>query len=164
MFKLAKSLAILGRGPQPKLAKVLQIAGIIETTLEHVLAKSAAADEALMKQAETEAALAHQQRLTQDQSETIKILEQTKENLKKQAEKLTQEVERITRAHQQAIDHANAQVVEGKRALLSDIRSLLEPKIGDAKLYLDRPNPVAPQALRLIGEMAEALKSKEVRQ
>ena len=163
MSKLAKSVLALGRGANPKLGRLAQITMVIETILMQVRERSAAADEALRKQTETEGTLTQQQRLNLEQKEAIQTLEQAKKNLETRVNGLTQEVERLGRAHQQAIDHTNAQVVEGKRAMLTDIRSKLDPKISDAKLYLDRPSPVASQALRLIEEIAEALKSKEVR-
>jgi hypothetical protein len=47
--------------------------------------------------------------------------------------------------------------------MLTDLRTKLEPKLKDAKLYLDRPTPVAAQALRLIAEMEEILKTRDAR-
>ena len=164
MSKLAKSVIALGRGPHPKFGKLAEITTAIDTTLEHVHERAAAAEDALRKQAETEGALAEQERLARQQDETIRALEQANNKLEARANELTQEVERLGRAHQMAIDHTNAQVAEGKRALLTEIRSKLDPKLTDAKLYLDRPSPVVPQVLRLIGEITEALKSKETHQ
>jgi hypothetical protein len=162
MAKLAQSLVAIGRGSKPKFGKLGQTTAVIESTLEHVRERTMAAEQALSKQAETDAALAEQQRTNAQHEETIKTLQETNKKLQAQVNSLTQQVGNVSQAHQQSIDHTTAQVAEAKGALLADIRSHLDPKLTDAKLYLDRPAPVVPQALRLLAEIAEILKSKEV--
>jgi hypothetical protein len=125
--------------------------------------KSVAADMALRKQAELEGALAEQLHVRGEHEEKIQELVSEKEGLEQRSREQAGEMERLGTAHQQAIDHADAQVAEGKKAMLTDLRTKLEPKLKDAKLYLDRPTPVAAQALRLIAEMEEILKTRDAR-
>jgi hypothetical protein len=163
MTRLAKRVITAGRGQQPKLGKLAEIAQIAAITLEHVGEKSVAADMALRKQAELEGALAEQLHVRGEHEEKIQELVSEKEGLEQRSREQAGEMERLGTAHQQAIDHADAQVAEGKKAMLTDLRTKLEPKLKDAKLYLDRPTPVAAQALRLIAEMEEILKTRDAR-
>ena len=162
MQNLARSMFVAGKGRRPKFAKVVEIASTVEKVLTHLREKEAAANSAIRKLEQVEGALIEQRRITGGQAQVIQQLENDKSSLLARVTNLNAEVEKWKQLHQQIVDHTSSQVAEGKRELLTDLQSKIQPKLGDAKLYANRPDPAVDQVLRLLGEVSQILQAKEV--
>ena len=55
----------------------------------------------------------------------------------------------------------NQAIAEAKKTLRTDLQSKIRPKLGDARLYADRPAPAVDQVLRLLGEVEQVLGATE---
>jgi len=158
---LARALFAAGRGGHPRFAKVVEIASTVETVLAHLREREAAADASIRKLDQVEGALAEQRRINGEQAQAITKLEGETSQMQTQVTNLTAEVSKWKQFHEQAVNHTNSAVAEGKKTLLSDLQSRIRPKLGDARLYANRPAPAVDQVLRLLGEVEQALGQKE---
>jgi len=158
---IAKALFAAGKGRRPKYAKVVEIASTVETVLTHLREREATADAAIRKLEQVEGALAEQRRINGDQAETIRKMEGETAQMQTQVNDLTAEVSKCKQLHEQAVSHTSSAVAEGKKTLLNDLRSKIRPKLGDARLYANRPAPAVDQVLRLLSEVDEVLGTKE---
>jgi len=163
MARIAKALVTLGRGKRPKLAKLPEIGVTIESVLRHVSEKVSVADAAIGKLEQTEQSLAAQKALNQQQSATMQTLETNTKELENQVRNLNGEVDRLTTLHQQALDHAQSQISEARSTMFTILKSKIQPKLTDAKLYANRPSPAVDQVLRLLGEIEQSLNSQEMK-
>ena len=161
MVRVARALAALGRGKRPKLAKLPDMSVAVESVLSHLREKMVEADAAIRNFKETEQALTAQQVLNTQQAETIQTLESAKRGLEKQTASLAAEVGRLKDLHQQALDHAQSQVDEARRAALTSLKSKIQPKVRDAHLYANRPSPAVDQVLRLLAEIDQVFTAQE---
>ncbi|NLH75308.1 MAG: hypothetical protein GX456_19870 [Verrucomicrobia bacterium] len=161
MQYLARALYAAGKGGHPKLAKVVEIVSTVETVMTHLREKESTADAAIRKLEQLEGALTEQRRINSEQAETIRKMEREKEQMQTQMNELTAEVSKWKQLHEQAVSHTGSAVAEGSKTLLNDLSSKIRPKLGDARLYVNRPTPAVDQVLRLLGEIEEVLGTKE---
>ncbi|MCX8157521.1 MAG: hypothetical protein N3J91_13930 [Verrucomicrobiae bacterium] len=161
MSNLARALFTALKGEHPRFSKVVEISSTVETVLTHLQERESTANAAIMRLEQVEGALTEQRRTIGEQAETIRKLESEIARMQTQVTNLTAEVSRWKHLHEQAINHANSMVAEGKKMLLADLQSKILPKIGDARLYANRPVPAVDQIVRLLGEMEQVLQAKE---
>lgn len=161
MENLAWGLFTAGKGEHPKFAKIVENASTVATVLTHMREKEATADAAIRKLEQVEGALTEQRRLNGEQTETIQKLVGETAQIQTQVSTLTTEISKWKQLHEQAVNHTNSAVAEGRKTLLTDLQSKIRPKLGDARLYANRPAPVVDQVLRLLGEIAQVLEVKE---
>lgn len=161
MGNLAKAMFAALKGDHPRLVKIVEIASIAETVLSHLRERESIADVAIRKLEQVEGALAEQRRTNGEQAETIRKMAGEAALMHTQVTNLTAEVSKWKQLHEQAVNHTNSAVAEGKKTLLTDLHSKIRPKIGDARLYADRPSPAVDQVLRLLGELEQVLGAKE---
>lgn len=161
MEDLARALYAAGKGGHPKLAKVVEIASTVETVLTYLREKESTADAAIRKLEQVEGALSEQRRINGEQAESIRRLEGEKAEMQTQVNSLTAEVSQWKQLHEQVVNHTSSAVAEGKKTLLTDLQSRIRPKLGDARLYANRPAPAVDQVLRLLGEVEQVLGPKE---
>lgn len=161
MARIASALVLLGHGKRPKLAKLPEICAVIESVLAHVEGKVSEADAAIVKLETTEESLATQKSLSHQQAATIQSLEARRNELGNKLKDLSDDCNRLKTLHQQALDHAQSQVIEARRTTLASLKSKIQPKLTDARLYADRSTPAVDQVLRLLGEIEQSLNSQE---
>ncbi len=163
MARIAKELVALGRGKRPKLTKLPEIGVTIESVLTHVDEKVSEADTAIDKLERTEQSLATEKALSQQQAATIHALEASRNGLENQLKTLNDEFSRLKTLHQLALDHAQSQISEARTTMLTNLKSKIQPKLTDARLYANRPTPAVDQVLRLVGEIEQSLNSQEIK-
>src|SRR5207247_1579074 len=108
-----------------------------------------------------EAALVEERRLREQNQAALVSLEATKTALEQDKATLSAEVAAWRQRHEQTVEHTQSQVKDSRKTLLVRLQSRISPKLTDAKLYLNRPQPAADQALRLLGEIEEELQAEE---
>src|SRR3989442_1769378 len=81
--------------------------------------------------------------------------------LEQEKASLSAEVGAWKQRHQQTVEHTQSQVKDSRKTLLVRLQSRIGPKLADAELYLNRPEPAADQALRLLAEIEHALQAEE---
>ena len=161
MENFARAIFVAGKGGHPRFAKVVDIASTVETMMRHLDEKESTAEAAIRKMDQVEGALTEQRRINDEQAEAIQRLEGETTLMQTQVKNLTKEASKWRQLHEQVVNHTNSAVAEGKRTLLTDLQSKIRPKLGDARLYTNRPAPAVDQVLRLLGEIEQILEPME---
>lgn len=164
MEDFARVIFAAAKGEHPKFSKIPELSSAVETVLTHLREREAAAESALKRLEQVEGALTEQRRVNSEQAEAISKLEREKAAECAEVVKLTAESARWKQLHEQAVNHTTSAVAEGRKTLLTELQSKILPRVGDARLYANRPSPVVDQVLRLLGEIEQTLQTKEDQQ
>ena len=161
MEGFARAVFAAAKGEHPKFSKIAELSSAVETVLTHLREREAAAESAIERLEQVEGALTEQRRVNSEQAEANSKLEREKAAEGAAVVRLTAESVRWKQLHEQAFNHTTSAVAEGRKTLLTELQSKILPKVGDARLYANRPSPVVDQVLRLLGEIEQTLQNRE---